>query len=872
MNRPPIIAAWLLERLLDRDSREAVAGDLAEEFAELRASRGAAAAAWWYWRATIRSIVSCRLIGERRVERRRMDFDAGGGASLRDLIKPALRQFRDHPMYAFTTVATLALAIGVGAVTFTVVKRAYLDPLSYRDDARLHSVLTATGGPLSAVSAHVFEDLRASDSPFVGLTAVRPMSMAYAAANRTENILANLVEANYFSVLGVTPSLGRVWTSAERDAILISWSFWTNDLESDPNVISRSIVLDARPRTIVGVLPREFVTPYFQDNDVWAPLDMAPLLAGLRAGRQLSVFARRGDRASQADVDAYMAVFSANQQRQHPSIHGNHSWVAPSLRDELVGTSRPAVLGAGAAALLLLLIVTANIAGLSTAHAAATRHHIAIRSALGATRSRLFGEQLFETVVLTSIGSGLGVATAYGLTQLVARYQQQFLGRLAPITLDLQTMFAAIAAGLLIGLVATVLPRRFVGAEPSDALRASRGGSVDARLTRTRTALVTAQVALALVLLVGAGLLIRTVQHLANMDMGFDPDRLVHVQANLPLPKYRTPEAQMQFERDVIERVSRIHGVESAMASVGIPIVGGMMAGLIMKTDAPGVAPRDVAYLSVAPDFMSRIGAKIVAGRDLLPSDDLGAPRVVLINETMARMFWPNGDALGSEIFIGAGRPERWITVVGIVADFRTHGPTERIRPASYGSTFQYSWPRRNITVRVAGAMPATLASELRTAIHAIDPAIPAGTVATFETFIAERTGRHRLASLALTLFGSLALVLCACGLYAVVALTSRLRQREYAIRMALGARANDVRWLVFRQAALIAGVGTAVGIAGAVGGTRILEGLLHGVSALDGPSFAAAVALLLFLAALAAWQPARLAARVAPSETLKSE
>jgi putative ABC transport system permease protein len=872
VTRPPALAAWLLERLLDADSYEAIAGDLHEEYLEVRRSAGAAAAWRRYWMASVRSIVSCRFTGERRIERPRMDFDARGGVSMRDLMKPAFRQFRDHPLYAFATVATLALAIGVGAVTLTVVKRAYLDPLPYRDDARLHSLLTSVEGPLSAVSAHVFEELRQAQSPFAGLAGVRPMGMAYAAPNFTESVLGNLVHADYFSLLGVTPAIGRVWTPAEADAVVISWSFWTSTLEGDPNVISRSIVIDGRPRAIVGVMPREFVTPYFSGTQVWAPIDMAPLFADLRARRTLTVLARRADDATPADVDAYLAVFSANQQRQHPSIHGNQTWVAPSLRDELVGSSRPAVLGAGAAAVLLLLIVTANIAGLSAAHAAATRHQIAIRSALGATRARLFGEQLIETVVLTLLGSTLGVGIAYGLTRLVAQDQQQFLARLAPITLDVETMAAALVAGLLIGLVASVLPRRLVGAQPSDALRTSRGGSVDIRLTRTRAGLVTAQVALALVLMIGAGLLIRTVQHLSKMDMGFNPDGLAGMQVNLPMPKYRTPDAQIQFEREVVERVGQINGVRSVTASVGIPIVGGMMAGLLMKADPAGTTPREVAYLSVAPDFMSSIGARIVAGRDLLASDQLASERVVLVNETMARMFWPNGDAVGSQVYIGPGQPDRWITVVGIVADFRTHGPTERIRPASFGSTHQYSWPRRNITVRVAGVMPATLAADLRAAIHGIDPTIPAGTVSTFDTFIAERTARHRLASLALTLFGALALVLCACGLYAVVALTSRLRQREYAIRIALGARAADVRWLVFRQAAVIAGIGTAVGVAGAVGGTRILDGLLHGVSALDLPIFIAAVASLLLLAAIAAWQPARVAGRVDPIETLKSE
>jgi putative ABC transport system permease protein len=338
------------------------------------------------------------------------------------------------------------------------------------------------------------------------------------------------------------------------------------------------------------------------------------------------------------------------------------------------------------------------------------------------------------------------------------------------------------------------------------------------------------------------------------------------------VPRYQANDAHLQFERDVIDRVSRIHGVQSATASVGIPVVGGMMAGLALKGEPAGTAQREIAYLSVAPNFLSSVGAKIVEGRDLLSSDIRSGPRVVIINETMARMFWPHGNAVGSEVFIGAGAPDQWIAVVGIYADIRTHGPTEVIRPAAFGSTLQYSWPRRHITVRVGDDLPLTLAADLRAAIHGIDPTIAAGAVQQFDRLIAERTARHRLATLALTLFGSLALVLCGCGLYAVVALTSRMRQREYAIRIALGARAADVRWLVFRQAMLIAGVGTAAGLAAAAGGTRILSGLLHGVSAIDRPIFVAACSALLILAGLAAWQPARLAAHVDPIETLKSE
>jgi len=870
--RPPAIAAWLLERLLDRDSYEAVAGDLDEEFLHQQETRGRSAATRWYWKTAMRSIVVCRITGERRIEQRRMDFDGGGRASVRDLLKPALRQFRDYPVYAVATAGTLALAIGVGAVTMTVVKRAYLDPLPYRDDARLHSLLTFSGALTSAVSPHVLQDLRSSPSPFVEFAGIRPMGFAFAADTFTESISASLVGSEYFSLLGVTPARGRLWTAEERDAVVISWTFWHHSLHGDPNVISRAITLDGRPRTIVGVLPEAFVPPYFATTAVWAPLDMAPLMAEPRARRTLTVLVRRAAHASVDDVNAFLAIFSTNQQQHDPSVFGNLTWIAPLLRDELVGTARPAVLGAGAAALLLLLIVAANIAGLSAAHAAATRHHVAIRSALGATRARLFAEHLIETLVLTLLGSLIGVWIAYLLTQLVVQYQQQFLPRLASIRLDWTTIAAALAAGVLIGLFASLLPRRVLGGQLSDSLRCSRGGSIDRRLARTRSGLVMAQVALALVLLVGAGLLIRTVQHLSTMNLGFNPDNLFVISMNLPAPRYQSNEAQVAFERDVLDRVSRIHGVESATASVGIPIVGGMMAGLAIKGDPAGTAQREIAYLSVAPNFMSNVGATIVAGRGLLPTDIRSSPRVVIINETMARMFWPNGDAVGSQVFIGAGAPSEWITVVGVYGDIRTHGPTEVIRPAAFGSTLQYSWPRRNITVRASENLPLTLATDLRSAVHAIDPAIPAGAVQQFDRLISERTARHRLATIALSLFGSLALVLCAGGLYAVIALASRMRQREYAIRMALGARARDVRWMVFRQALLIAGVGTGAGLAAAVGGTRILNGLLHGVDALDRTIFLTACTVLVAIAGLAAWQPARLAAHVDPVETLKAE
>jgi predicted permease len=388
-----------------------------------------------------------------------------------------------------------------------------------------------------------------------------------------------------------------------------------------------------------------------------------------------------------------------------------------------------------------------------------------------------------------------------------------------------------------------------------------------------RSALVVVQVALALVLIVGAGLLVRTVNHLATAPLGFASDGLTTVNVNLQGPRYRTSEAQVQFERSVLERLRQISGVQSASASVGIPIVGQTQAALTLRGEGSDRARHEVAYFSVSPEFMSSIGGRLVAGRDLAATDHATAPPVVLINETMARTCFPAGDALGSQVQIGGGAPtDSWITVVGIVADLRQHGPTEAIRPTAFGSTYQYSWPRRYFTVRTDGAPPVSLAMDLRSAIRSVDPALAIGAVRPVNELVSERTARHSLVMTTLAVYGAIALVLCAAGLYAVVALTSRLRRREYAIRIALGAGPGSVRWMVMRQGLGLAAIGAAAGVAAAAGLTRFIGGLLHGVTPLDSAAFTTAAIGLLLMAVAAAWQPARSAERADPVDTMKTE
>lgn len=870
---PPRLAERLLQALLDEQALEPVLGDLHEGFNATNESRGPGAARRWYWIQAARSVIACRITGQRQYQSRRYDFDPAAALSLRDAIRPALRQFRDHPLYALASAGTLALAVGVACVSFTLVKHAFIDPLPYRDGHELVSLLTVVDGSTSPVSPHVLEDLRRSNPPLTQFAPIRPSGAAYATKDATENISVSAVSADYFALLGVSPTLGRIWSPEEPNAVVISGAFWRERLGQDSQVIGSAIVMDGRARTVVGVMPEGFVPPYFSITAAWIPIDMTTLLADIRTRRTLTILARRSAGASQKDLDTYLALFSTQEQERFPQMHSGQTWTAVPLRDELVGSARPALIATAAAAALLLLIVATNIAGLSTAHAMSVRHQLAVRAALGATRTRLFIEQVIDSLVLAAAGSLAGIAIAFALVRLVGRYQQYFLSRLGAIELDAATVAAGLGAGLAIGLIAAILPRSVVNAAPTGVLRSSRGSAGDVRATATRTALVVAQVAIALVLLVGAGLLVRTVQHLSQRELGFDGDGLTWFQVNLPGRKYQSTEAQVQFERDVIERVRAIPGVESATASVGYPLWGGMMAGLLIKGDAPGASRREIAYLSVSPNFVADIGARIVEGRDLAPEDNFNAPRAVVINETLARRYWPAGDAIGAEVQIGAGEPtDRWITIVGIMKDMRGHGVTEPIRPTAFGSTLQYSWPRRHIGVRTAGVRPLTLAADLRSAVHAIDPAIAVGTITPVEQALSDGMARHRLVMLSLVVFGSVALLLCISGLYAVIALNSQQRRREYAIRMALGARRGGVRWMVVRQALALSGGGAVAGVMLAALGTQLIKGMLQGVQPLDLTTFAAAAILLLTLSTLAAWQPASRAEKTDPVETLRAE
>lgn len=789
-----------------------------------------------------------------------------------DSLRSAVRQFRYAPLHALAVVGSLALGIGATCAAYAVVKRAFLDPLPYEAAERLLRVETVTDGRQGAVSIFVTEDLRQSPL-FLEVAPHRFSTVTYEAPAAAERLMALEVTPAYFDALGVSPALGGMWKDGVADGMIVSWAFFERALSADSSRLGLRVAIDGVPRQIVGVMPRHFVAPFAIDVDLWLPLNMQALLADTaRARRTVSVMARLAPGVSLADARASMAVFSENQRRQHAGIHERDSWIVTPLRDELVGNSRPALLGTAAAAALLMLIVWANIAGLSAAQAAAFRRAHAVRHALGATAGRLFRERLIESLVLAATGTALGLWLAYGMVTVAAGYQQQFLHNMRAIGFEPSTAALGLLVGGVTAALIAIVPHRAVSALGiGDLLGNARTLAGSARLSQLRSALVLVQVAIAIVLMISAGLLIRTVRNLSATEMGFDSEHITTFIATLPASRYQGTTRHLQFEEAVLERLRNVPGVTDASASVGFPAAGAMGARLTILGQ-PNEAPPEIVYFSVAPKFFSFLRVPITQGRDIMDTDVFDSPRVVVINETMARMFWPNGDAIGAKVKIGAGAPtDREITIVGVAADVRQHGPTQDIRPTAYGSTLQYSWPRRHFTVRASKPIPA-IAADLRAAVQSVDPLIALPAISPLDEHVAQQTARHRLVMFILTVFGFVATALCGFGLYAVVALTSQFRRREYAIRVALGATRSEVWWLVLRQSLLLAGGGAIAGLAAAALVTDTLEGILHGVEPTDQATFLFSGVAVMALAIVASLLPAWRAGRIDPVETLKAE
>ncbi len=828
---------------------------------------------------------------DRRRQRARHRRDTMGDIA-RDA-RFAARTLRRQPAFALTAVATLGLAIGACTAIFSVLEATLLQPLPFRAPERL-AVLQGVAGPERDVrGGSVIEVLdwgRMSRS-FEHVAIYDETTLGLQGDDGAERVEAEMVSASYFPMVGATAQLGRVFGPAEdsvpdaHPVVVISDAMWRTRFGADAGIVGRTVTLNERPFTVLGVMRPGFQGLSF-DTDVWFPAMMVRANGGPsdlsdRGNRWLGAVGRLKDGVTLAQAQQDLDGVAAQLARDFPETNADRGVQLLALRDLYVGAEgggldspRALVVALFGAVALLLLIACANVAGLQLVRAAGRRREIALRMAIGADRARLVRQLLTEGVVLAAAGALVGVFVAYwGLQGLVALAPDGVLPVYARPSLDATTFGFALAVAVGCGLVFGLVPAfRASRGSLSEALKAGGRGS-DARLGSRRFGaqemLVVGETALALVLLVGAGLFVRSLREQLRVDPGFRAEGIVRARFELPV-RY-TPEKRIPFVEELQTRLAAAPGVRAVAIGSEMPLGGYTAAGFL---HVPEVDDRVRYYRHiVGPGYFSTLGIGVTRGRALDASDRDGAPDAAVISEAMAERFWKGADPVGRTFRLGSPTgPE--VTVVGVVRDARFRDLTTSLsttEPDVYFSIAQR--PARGLEVAVRSDLDvAQVTALLRRELGALDPTIPLFAIAPLEEVLAGETAQGRFASTILSVFGAAALLLAAVGLYGVLAFLIDLRRREIGIRLALGATRERVTGGVIGRGLLLAAAGVAVGVAGAMGAMRVFENQLFSVGARDPVTIATVALALLVVSGLASLLPARRAARIDPQVALAAE
>jgi predicted permease len=802
-------------------------------------------------------------------------------ATMQDL-KFAIRMLAKSPGFTLVAVLTLALGIGANTAIFSIVNAVLLRPLPFQDSSQLVLLReTYKGVGNVSVSYPNFLDWRQQSHSFSAMAVVNNVAFNLSGVAQPENIGGYAVSPNFLALVGVRPVLGRDFLPAEEKpgtapVILLSYQLWQSHLGADPAVIGRSITLDGRSFSIVGVLPPAF--RLLDRTDVLVPIGVfaADLTdRGERGDTDAVGRLSPGVRLSQAAVE--MNTITARLAAQYPQTNHGFGAHLESFREAFSGDTRLAVLVLFGAVVFVLLIACVNVANLFLVRGAARAREIALRQAFGASRGRLIRQMLTESLVLAFCGGVLGIILgAWGISSLgylLPADSLQTMGvRMDPSVLLYAAVIivgVAFAFGLIPALQAT---RPDLQATLKEGGRSATSGSAQHRL---RGALATAETALALVLLVGAGLMLKSLYHLIQVSPGFQPARVLYMEMDLRTDQYSKDPAILNFWQQVLDRVRVIPGVESAALGTVVPLTGNHRRSDItiegLPTPGPGEFPHPDRH-NVSAAYITTMGIPLLRGRNFSDADNETAPDVALINSTMARRFWTDGDPIGKRFLWGhPGKDEKWITIVGVVADTKLYGLDNPARLEVYSPYRQLPSADMNLVVRSA-MDPASLTSAIRASVVAIDKDQPIFDVHTMQQLVDDSISTRRLTLVLLGIFSALALILAAIGIYGVMAFSVALRTQEIGIRMALGAQQKDVLRLILGQGARIAFFGVAVGLVAAVALARLLSSLLFSVSASDPITFAAVSILLVAVALLACYIPARRALRVDPIIALRYE
>jgi putative ABC transport system permease protein len=801
---------------------------------------------------------------------------------LQDL-RYATRTFRRSPGFLLLVVLTIAVGVGANAAIFSIVNAVLLRPLPY---PRAHELVLVTDANRQTRQSHGdttpanFLDWRVRQRSFTGLAAFRQASFTLSTSDHPERVPGAIVNANFFDVIGMTASRGRGFAAgdegpgAPRVAIL-SDGLWRQRFGARPDAIGEAVRLNDEPHTVVGVMPAGIDYP--DKAQLWVPAHWRvpddPLVPAVDPSTQrghgyFSVVARlqsgRTVDSAQADMDAV----AAGLERDFPNDNRNVGALLTPLRTDLVAEVRPTVLLLFAAVGLLLLIATANVSGLLLARATARHQEMAVRIALGASRRRIVTQLLTESVALSVLGGGAGVLLAMWLVGPLVSLSPSDLGIAGAVTVDKSVLAFGLAvstvAGLLFGLApAHQLLRLNVH---GDLKQGARGGTgVGQR--RIRAALVAGEIALSLVLLVAAGLTIRSFVKLQREPAGFTPDHVLTLGVNLPNARYPTPAQKAEFWARALDSLRQVPGVEVAGATSRLPLLPGNSTRGLTIRDLPPNSQASAHYRTATPDYFRAMGIRVLRGRVFDDADRDGRPLVAVVSASAAQRYWPNRNPIGERFSIN--QPE--ITIVGVVADVHAASLDAPPQPTVYVPYRQDPWPFMTFALRTT-ASPATLANAVRDAIWRVDKEQPVGAVLTMDQQLSNSLTRRRFSVMLLSAFGAVAVSLAAIGLYGVLAFIVAQRRREIGVRMALGAQPRDVIADVLGHGLRLAGLGIVVGIALALAATRLLNALLFGTSPTDAVTFAAVATLLVVVAAGASLVPALRASRVDPLIALRDE
>ena len=796
------------------------------------------------------------------------------------VMRYAIRTLRQTPGFTIIAVLTLALGIGANTAMFSVVNAILLRALPLHEPERL--VFVSASDPQRGIvsgrfSLANYEHLRDENRSFSGIAGFAREGLTLTGAGDPEQLTAARVSPEFFDVLQSAPMLGRGFQTAEglpggKPVVLISHGLWQRRFASDPRILGKPVTLAQVAYTVIGVMPPDYRFP-FPGVDIWLTKLMD--YSGFQpqeirnGGGYLAAIARLKPGVTTAQADAELAVLFEGYRRAHPrnpdaDPHGRLD--AVPLQENLVNDIRPTLLLLAGAVGLVLLIACANVAGLMLAKATSRAKELAVRAALGAGRSALVRQLLGESLVLAAAGAALGGLLAVWSIPLIMRSSP------APIRLDLPvlafTLAVSAAAGVIFGLAPALLVSR---PDLNGILRESDSRSIgSARRHRARSFLAAGQTALSIVLLIGAGLLVESFRSLQRVDPGFDPHHALAMRISMPAARYPDDAHRSRFLEELTGRIEALPGVRSAAASLSLPLAFTVMAPFIAEGQPVlPVGQRSLAvWNAITPDYFQTLGIRLVRGRPFAWSDDAGAPRAIIVGESLARRFWPNQDPLGKTVTYA--RREVAAEVVGVADDVKTRGLEAASDMVFYTPYAQFAWPNLTITIRTAGN-PRYLANAAGEQVFALDPNLPVTHVQTLEEFLDDTLAQRRQTMYFIAGFAAVALMMAMIGLYGVIAYSVAQRSAEIGIRQAVGAQRRDILRMVLAQGLKLSLAGIAAGLFAAAGFTRLLSRMLYHVSPIDPVAFTGIPILFLLVSLAASGIPAWRAARVDPVKALRS-